>query len=68
MRDLTSVMFLGVGKSMISLIFVGSTATPLVEITWPRYWIYFLKKSHLLNLAYSLFYLNNCNTILRCSS
>jgi hypothetical protein len=41
MKDFTSMKLLGLVQSMITLIFLGSTATPSVEIMWPKYSIYF---------------------------
>jgi hypothetical protein len=58
-------MLLGIGQSIIALIFYGSVATPAEEIMWPRYSTWLLQKSYLLALAYSSLIFKISNTFFK---
>ena len=65
-KPLTSITFFGCYQLMTASIVAGSTATPPLEAVCPRKITLSIQNSHFLNLAYSFFVWNRCNTDRRC--
>lgn len=68
MKDVTSIMFLGVGNLAIIAIFLESIETPPLEMMCPKYCTFLWNKLYLLKLACNFYSHKNYSTNIKLSS